>query len=126
MRYTAKQYAQTLFELTDSNPRSAQATIKRVAEILLAHNQGRLLRKIETEFEREWNARKGITQVEVTATKKGLVHAKDFSHRVTGKIELTETIDPQVIGGVKIKIGDWQIDNTIARRLKQLQEAIAK
>ena len=42
------------------------------------------------------------------------------------KIELNNVIDPNIIGGMKIKVGEKAIDGTLASRLKALQSEISK
>lgn len=42
------------------------------------------------------------------------------------KFEVTEVVDPQLIGGVRIMIGDRRIDATISGRLNALARALAQ
>jgi F-type H+-transporting ATPase subunit delta len=37
------------------------------------------------------------------------------------KIELVETVDPSLIGGFVLRVGDQQYDTSISRKLKQLK-----
>ena len=44
---------------------------------------------------------------------------------VTGKnLKLSVVIDPDLIGGIKVKIGDQIVDNTVATKLKDLKGSI--
>lgn len=44
---------------------------------------------------------------------------------VTGKnLQLTREIDPTLIGGIKVKIGDRIVDSTVASKLKELKGSI--
>lgn len=46
--------------------------------------------------------------------------------KLTGKeIELEVQVDPAVIGGVRLRIGDRVIDGTLANRLRRLRDAMA-
>jgi F-type H+-transporting ATPase subunit delta len=41
-----------------------------------------------------------------------------------GKIEVNYTIDPEVFGGIRIEVGDWIFDGTVAKELNQLVNAL--
>ena len=44
---------------------------------------------------------------------------------VTGKnLKLEKVIDPDLIGGIKVKIGDQIVDSTVATKLRELKGSI--
>ena len=46
--------------------------------------------------------------------------------RITGKsVELFQKIDPSILGGVIIKVGEQVIDGSLRRRLEKIQENLA-
>jgi F-type H+-transporting ATPase subunit delta len=43
-----------------------------------------------------------------------------------GQVELIEKVDPSLIGGFVLKVGDRQIDSAIANRIKALKRDFAE
>jgi len=78
------------------------------------------------EFKKQYNELKGIQVVKITSAT-----ALDASEREvlvkqlateTGKtIQLQETIDPALIGGFVLRVGDKQIDSTVKNKLRKLK-----
>jgi len=73
-----------------------------------------------------YRAHKGIEEavvtsaVELSETQRKEIREKLMS--LTGNsIEITETIDPSIIGGVKIRVGDKQYNGSVAYQLDQLK-----
>ena len=73
MRYTATQYAKTLYDLLESEPKNTSGVVRNVAKQLLENGQAGLVRSISEQFNKVWYERKGITPVEVTTVEKGLI-----------------------------------------------------
>ena len=44
----------------------------------------------------------------------------------TGELQLTEKIDPALIGGFIITIGDNQIDASVSSKIKNLRQELTK
>lgn len=49
-----------------------------------------------------------------------------LSIHVNKKIEMEESVDPEIVGGMIIKIGDYLIDGSIKSKLESLEEEIKK
>src|SRR3989344_6296231 len=124
MRYTAMQYAKTLYDLLEAEPKNTALVIRNVAKTLLSNGQAGLARSVAEQFKSVWYTRKKITAVEVTTAEKGLVGVTQLEKMLGDKIELNENVDPKVGAGARIKIGDYQVDNTLARRLSDLRNAL--
>ena len=78
------------------------------------------------EFRKQYNILKGIQVAKVTsATPLAAGDRKELIARLeaqTGKtIQLEETIDPTLIGGFLLRIGDRQIDSTVKNKLRRLK-----
>ncbi len=126
MRYTAAQYAKALYGLTEANPKDARKTVQTFARRLIANGQAGLVRTIAERFKQEWFTQKGIVPVEITATETGIIVKKELEQALGKSVELIEKKDPSVGAGARIKIGDWQIDNTLSRRLSDLKNALTR
>ena len=52
---------------------------------------------------------------------------QDKIERMTGKrVSLEYRLDPGIIGGIVIDVGDRRIDNSVQTRLTQLEEAVSR
>lgn len=96
------------------------------AKHLLQNGAVKDLRAIGEAFKREWYKRENIIPVEVTAAETGVFSIKELEKLAGQEIELSEKKDSNVGAGARIKIGDWQIDNTLARRLSDLKSAVTR
>lgn len=47
---------------------------------------------------------------------------KNLSHSLGKTVQLQTRVDPSLLGGVKVRIGDQIIDGTVAKKLEMLQE----
>lgn len=126
MKYTAQQYARALYELIEHNPSKTHETIKRFVEKLHANSQMGLARNIIREFEREWNTKKSIVSVEVVAAQAHTVSKKTLEEMLGTSIELTEKIDPSTGAGIRMRVGNYQVDNTLSRRMLELKKVFAR
>lgn len=97
--------------------------------INLALNKGRedLLPEIAAEFIEQYNAFKGITSVTIkTATPLDAAALSDIKSKLLAStitaqdLEVTTVVDPSLIGGFVIEVGDKLIDNSVAYQLKKL------
>lgn len=94
-------------------------------DIITRKNRESYLPAIAESFEIQYRQHQGIVKA-IVITPVALTEAlrKQFIALVakqTGKeIELEEKIDPAIIGGYVLKIGDQQIDNSVRAKLKTL------
>ncbi len=73
-------------------------------------------------FEKIYHEESGKPLIEVSAADEGVKEL--LGRKIKGEIVLKK--DPRIVGGVRIKIGDEMIDNTIKVRLERLREALSK
>jgi F-type H+-transporting ATPase subunit delta len=88
-----------------------------------------ILPEIAAAFEAKVKEHKGNVTVELItavaldeATKTKILAKVDAS--LKGTLEVTETIDPSIIGGFIIKMGDKQIDGSISNQLNNLKQRL--
>ena len=88
-----------------------------------------LLPRISAEYDRLWNAHEGIVSAIVssalplTADEDAAVRAKVAS--LTGsKVDIQTVVDPALLGGLTVRIGDRLIDASVRGRLERLREEL--
>lgn len=88
-----------------------------------------ILAEIGREFTDLYRKTKGITKAEVTTARpldeniKSQIRAR---LNAPGEIEFVEKIDPSLIGGFIVKVGDKQFDGSISRSLLELRKNLLK
>lgn len=95
--------------------------------LLIDKNRESLLPEIANQFILQYKIYKNIVTAEVTSaikltpelTKKVLTLVKH-----DGEVEIIEKVDPSLIGGFIVKVGDKQIDASIAKKFKDLRKEI--
>ena len=98
-----------------------------IFDIITKKNREPLLPSIAKEFHNAYNEYKGVGKATVvTATPLDARLRAEFEQMVKGlsekkQVELIESVDPDMIGGFVLNIGDRQIDASIKNKLKALQ-----
>lgn len=95
--------------------------------ILVKKGRGDLLLDIAQEFIREYNEVKGIvkaTVISATALSENNLNnlASKIANEINAQVVLTNTVDPSLIGGFVVRIGDRQVDASIAGKLNKLEK----
>lgn len=100
-------------------------------ELIAKNGRENILPEIADAFNALVKAHKGIVPVTLTsaaklddAVKKQIV--SKISASIKGTVEITEVIDPSLIGGFIVKMGDTQIDASIASKLSQLKQRLTR
>ncbi|MBD1434068.1 F0F1 ATP synthase subunit delta [Sphingobacterium sp. DN00404] len=98
--------------------------------ILVNKGRAAILLDIAQEFVREYNEAKGIVKASVTsATALSEANLADLQKIITEEIKaeviLKNNIDPSLIGGFVVRVGDRQIDASIAGKLNKLEKHFA-
>jgi F-type H+-transporting ATPase subunit delta len=88
-----------------------------------------IIGEIASAFNKQYNENKRIFTAVVTSahgldqkTREKLVDL--VKSQMNGEVELIEKVDPSTIGGFILKIGDRQIDKTVARQLSNLKKEL--
>ena len=86
--------------------------------------------QVMSEFRRLYN--RGAGNVEATATSALALDASEVAALTTrlekmtgGKIELETTVDPSILGGIQVRIGDTLYDGSVRGRLERLRAKLA-
>jgi F-type H+-transporting ATPase subunit delta len=89
------------------------------------------LHRIRGEFERMWAEENKLLPVTVTSAvelDERLVNdiGKRIEEQTDRRVELSSNIDPDVLGGLQVQVGNMVLDATVRNRLEQLRKQVAK
>jgi F-type H+-transporting ATPase subunit delta len=97
-----------------------------IFDIITKKNREPLLPSIAEEFHNAYNEYKGvgkatiITAVPLDAKMRGDFEKLAVQYSDKDKVELLEKVDPEMIGGFVLNVGDRQVDASIKNKLKAL------
>jgi F-type H+-transporting ATPase subunit delta len=94
--------------------------------LITEKNREAILVLVAQEFIRQYNEMKGIEKAQVTTAvplnPELRAQLNQKVAQITGKtIQLEEKVDPDVIGGFLLRVGDKQVDDTIRTSLRTLR-----
>jgi F-type H+-transporting ATPase subunit delta len=103
----------------------------RFLELLAERHRMPALFRIRKEFDRLWAEENQLLPVTITsAVELEDDTVKDLAKRIedqTGRqIELTTTVDPNLIGGLQMRVGNMVYDASIKNRLEKLRREVAR
>lgn len=106
-------------------------TLLRFMKVLIHNRRMDYLLEIAKKYQEELRAFKGIIYVQaLTAVPLDEDQREKLENRLVerlGKqIELKNIVDPDILGGMKLKIGEKSLDATLKSRLRELQSVISK
>jgi len=109
----------------------ADPAIVNFLETLLERHRMPVIFRIRAEFQRLWDAENKLLPVEVTsAVDLDDATVKSIGERIgeqTGqRVELTSRVDPSILGGIVLRVGNSILDASIKHRLDQLRKHVAQ
>ena len=101
-----------------------------VLHVLVDKRRESLLDNIVEEFDRYKDVNENRVQARVVSAKKldaDLLEAlrSALEQRTRKSVVLTETIDPEVLGGLRVNVGDRVLDGTVRRSLQDMRRNLA-
>ena len=115
-----------LATLEASLPSTVQPELRNLAKLLVVRNRTNLIPQIREIFEDQVRTERGITVAQVTtaepltADEEALVREK-LTAMTGNTIEITSTVDPDLIGGIVVRIGDQVIDGSVRNKLERMR-----
>jgi ATP synthase F1 delta subunit len=100
-------------------------------EALLERHRMPVIFRIRTRFNKLWEEERKLLPVEVTSAvelDKSTVEeiGESIGEQVGRKIELSSKVDPEILGGVVLRVGNFILDASIRHRLEQLRKQVAR
>jgi len=109
----------------------ADETVANFLALLIENHRMPALFRIRRELDRMWRDVNQLLPVEITsAIELDEAVAKQIGEEIgrqTGrKVELTSTVDPDVLGGIVVRVGNSILDASIRTRLERLRKQVAR
>jgi F-type H+-transporting ATPase subunit delta len=109
----------------------AEETFMSFLETLVERHRMPEIFHIRARYEELWDAEMKRLPVEVTsAVELDDAFVRDIGDRIgtqTGnKIELTRVVDPDIVGGIVLRVGDFILDASIRSRLSQIRKQVGR
>ena len=112
--------------LVDPNP-----AFENFLEALIERHRMPAIFRIRTEFDGLWDEARKLLPVKVTSavklddeTIKGI--GDRIGTQVDRHIELSSEVDPDILGGIVLRVGNLILDASIKNRLEQLRQQVAQ
>ena len=99
----------------------------RLLTLITEHNRESALEWVATEFHTQYNIMRGMQEATVTSavplTPDSREEITQLVRRQTGlpDVELTEKVDPNLIGGFVLRVGDRQVDDSVRTSLRKMR-----
>ena len=112
--------------VTDADPMTMN-----VLDILVENHRLPVLPRMRREYERRWREANNLLPVTVTSAVElddsVVERIGDEIGRQTGrKVELTRKVDPSIVGGFVVRVGNAILDASIKNRLDNLRKQIVR
>jgi F-type H+-transporting ATPase subunit delta len=100
-------------------------------ELLAERHRMPALFRIRRLFDELWADEHKLLEVTVTSATEldaGLVDdiGKRIEEQTGREVELSSRVDPDVLGGLRVRVGNMVLDATVRNRLEQLRKQVAK
>jgi F-type H+-transporting ATPase subunit delta len=100
-------------------------------EALLERHRMPAIFRIRSRFEVYWDEEHRLLPVEVTSAvdlDKSIVSniGKRIGEQTELRVELSSKVDPDILGGVVLRVGNFILDASIRNRLEQLRKQVAQ
>jgi F-type H+-transporting ATPase subunit delta len=115
----------------DSALDGADETVENFLALLIENHRMPALFRVRRELDAMWQDVNKLLPVQITSAIEldGAVARQigDEIGRQTGrKVELTSTVDPDVLGGIVVRVGNSILDASVRTRLERLRKQVAR
>jgi F-type H+-transporting ATPase subunit delta len=109
----------------------AEDAMMNFLEALIERHRMPVIFRIRERFDELWEDERKLLAVEVTSaveldkeTIAGI--GESIGKQVDRKVELSSRVDPEILGGVILRVGNFILDASIRHRLEQLRKQVAR
>ncbi len=100
-------------------------------ELLAERHRMPALFRIRREFDAMWREENKLLPVTVTSAvelDQGIVEdiGREIEQQTGQRVELSSNVDPDVLGGLVVRVGNLVLDATVRNRLEQLRKQVTK
>ena len=100
-------------------------------ELLIENHRMPVLFRVRRAYEARWEEENQLLPVSITsAVELDQKTVKDIGDRIaeqTGrKVELSSTVEPEILGGIVVRVGNQVLDASVRNRLEQLRRTVAR
>ena len=109
----------------------ADENVMNFLELLVEKHRMPVIFRVRREFDRLWEAANRLLPVEVTsavALDPAVTEriGEEIGRQTGQRVQLTSTVDPNVIGGIVLRVGNSILDASIRNRLENLRKQVAR
>jgi ATP synthase F1 delta subunit len=109
----------------------ADDLIRNFLELLIENHRMPVVFRIRRELDRLWEEEHKLLPVEITSAvelDKKVVDqiGKRIGEQTGRKVELSASVDPDVLGGLVVRVGNTVLDASVRNRLEQLRKQVAR
>lgn len=126
-KLSARYYAQIIWQVWLKAGAAERSDVVK-AFIMLLHRDRtlKLMPRILEQVQRLEDQKNHVTRVKVEVTEQGVAIGVEHKlHDVLGPVATDVSVNPAIIGGAQVKIGDELIDGSIATQLQRLQHHLS-
>lgn len=109
----------------------ADESLVNFVNLLIENHRMPVVFRIRLEYERLWDEENRVLPVEITsaieldqATTENL--GRTIGERAGRKVQLAARVDPDILGGIVVRVGNSILDASIRNRLEQLRRQVAQ
>jgi ATP synthase F1 delta subunit len=115
----------------DATVEGAEEIVRNFLALLIENHRMPALLRVRRELDRMWQEENRLLPVQVTSAvaldESVTTQIGEEIGRQTGRtVELTTTVDPEVLGGIVVRVGNSILDASIRTRLERLRKQVAR
>jgi F-type H+-transporting ATPase subunit delta len=109
----------------------ADPTFLNFIRVLIENHRMPVLFRVRDEYQRLWEEEQRLLPVEITSaveldSKTAERLGRSIGERTGRRVQLASRVDPEIIGGIVLRVGNSILDASIRNRLEQLRRQVAQ